>query len=561
MAGMHRVECRARNANREDSAQSTIVTSVNPSSKNTIYSTAATDDGKSNVKTESARPIQEPMPVNAPAQSRTNGAGRGNVDPSDSSRHGILGLRKALSRTGAFVKGVCQADISDARGVNAYLDKSRSRDGETLDSPLDLLSVEDVEAARKEWLAFSCSNTPGNRTPVEEKEDPLAGAQIEQHTLGSAGGQTDTTTDQTSKSAKRKKNPSESSSVISPPRPLTYDPSLLSSLLAATRAYYRAQLLERYSAYLTCRVGKHSHLHLLRSPSPAWDVNWALVSRELEAESATLERWEHERTRRDSKGVFSRRGRSSSSVVGPRPKTPWLDGMEEELRLASERDACESPRPKLVCAWIKAYIKMEKASGEKCERQGDVDNASREGDRHVDDHEDEDEHDHDHDEVHEGEEDEATDNENLLVGPGWIEELVEDCAFDVLARRLKDDAQLVLWAFNTGSSSTDHEKEEDRALQREIDQAIKNAQREWFTSVFVQPACPLDGQRSEIPARVFKIISEKAKRRVKRRAKGASRRERGLNGRSSEMPAQCHVEDAAGQQEEQGKEEQDRDEI
>ncbi|KAL9080070.1 MAG: hypothetical protein Q9157_001093 [Trypethelium eluteriae] len=649
MAGTHRTECRPQNASREDSAwsvawkraQSTIVTSVNPSSKNTICSTAATDDGKSNKRYKSAKPVQEPMPVDASTQSQTNKAGGGNVDPPDSGRHSILGLRKALSRTRAFVKEVCQADISEARGVNAYLDKSRSRDGEGLNTPVDFLSVEEVEAARKEWLAFSCSNTPGNRTPVEERGDPLAAAQIGQPTLGLAGGQTETITNQTPTSEKRQKiwwkirkgkadctqtsasatssqgqpfsprqplpsfsaaqtpflkapgpsnwfdqhfppdasgsplslpqpvsplqsltpksrcalaRPSDSSSLSSLARPLTYDPSLLSSLFAATRAHYRAHLLERYAACLPCRMGKRSSLHLLRTPSPSWDANWALVPRELEAESAALDRWEQDCAKWDSKSVFGRRGRKGSNVVGPRPKTSWLDGVEEGLRLANERGGFEGLRTKPVCAWIQAYVRVEKARREKHERQKDSKDACCEDDCHVDDHENED----DDGGLHEGEEDRASDNEDTMMGPTWIEDLVEDCAFDALARTLKDDLQLVQWVFNSDSPCTDHEKGEDRVLLREIDQVIKKTQGEWFTSVFVQPACPRDGQRAEIPARVFKIISKKAERRVKRRARGSSRRQRKNNGETSEMAAQRHMEDAAGEKEEQVKQQEER---
>ena len=561
MAARERSTSEVPPGGRKDSAQDVVskrsrssTTPVGPISNSKKQSIAATSivngskDGGESLQFAGS-PVSSSALTHALAQVKTSRTGEGN-QPIRTSRASIFGLRKVLSRTGAFVKEVCQADVGDARSVNAYLDQSRSKD-QVPPKPTNIqIGQHEWINAQGQWFGFSCSNTP-----ITEKADPFAlvnngmlspdtrngmrandqdkrkwwktwkmkpryvqpsASILVQRTSGPRNEQNLCQLDLVEAGPSNwHSTPRISTCACSPHDSSADDAILLSTLITATRQYHQARLIESYLPWLPKKHGKRHNVHDTCYYIGTRELKWNDVLREVRFEKSKLAQWEkQEALRREISGRFWGRGKNSRPM-SERPTTPWLDELDKVVQGLHERGACKGIKAKQICAWIEEFVRARNPAFPPASQD-----ASVAGKNSIKSELDSDTGDSDG---------EVVSTENSTIG-----DLVESLAFDALAERLADDLLLVQWVFDGRSSTNDHCEDGSLSPYRDLKGAIERVRNEWFTLVFVQEGCTLDGQAAALPARVYKILSKKGRRKVKDRAKEMAERWKENDGESSE---------------------------
>ncbi|KAI9693997.1 MAG: hypothetical protein M1822_003268 [Bathelium mastoideum] len=488
-------------------------------------------------------------------------------------------LWRMISRTKAFFNEVWQTDIGDARGVNACLDKSRSREERRATRPEVHVGEHDWLAAQAEWIGFSCSNTPMESTPRTshsfEMVNPLPYPRKSTLALGTEKDKASKEQWQTWIRARHVQSPTSPTpnatpnpSNAQPPAPETAAAQAnLAALLAFTRAYHRARLLSTYSVHVPKRYGKrtactdHAQQPAPTGPPPLHPT-WSAIVRALATERALLADWQCRRdlaafqaeirAERWWRGSLRKRRGSAAATsavapegpVGQAPATPWLDEMERALGGLRSR-----VRTRQVCSWVEAFVGRQGVGGlveHAGKARAELDCRGSPG-------------------AH-GESLNSTSTSTRQredAGDSSVEELVERLAFDALAKRLVEDLALLQWAFADGEADVeglprcrsregDDDDDEEPCVRAEVKAAIERVRNEWFTLVFVQEACVLEGCAGvELPARVYKILSRKGVRKVKQRAREMARvrdEEAGANGKARGRRCIWNIEEKDGKE-------------
>ena len=390
--------------------------------------------------------------------------------------HSVSVIRKVLARTSAFVKEVCQADLGDARAVNAYLDRPRSKDGQTWKRAEAHVSAQEWAGAQAEWTGFSRSNTPTSFSSAAQTPSPSTGAP-----------------------------PSTFSTLSTDP-----SPAAVAALLTEARSYHRARLIESYVAHLPKRLGKRSLARLATSTSHTIATRgdrWNAVVHVLRSERVQLATWRRTKARKGARRFFGGLLGCSAGVVEERPATPWLDAMDRVVAGLKEQEVCDAVKPEMLCAWVEAFIKAENTAFTTKEEVRQECPRGR-GGRHDD-------------KLSAMEELSLADEDCVKVG-GRIDDLEEVLAFDTLAQKLVEDLALVQWVFDGEEAELGSHPDESSLLRNELQDVIERVRKEWFSLVFVQDACALDGQTARLPARVYKILSKKGQQEATKENDGSN---------------------------------------